>query len=143
MNIITDFNPDDFVIKYFKYKELCCRECLKENKLYFVRDDLFLNTLRGFRFLIDTPIIITSGTRCQKHNSIFSKYSKSYHISGQAADFYTPNMPIIETYRILINLDIFNGIGIYPQTRHNVMHIDVRKERYYWVKWESENIPLF
>lgn len=143
MNIITDFNLNDYVINNFKYKELCCQDCLKEGKGYFVHDDIFLARLRLLRFHLDTPMIPTSGTRCKKHNSIYSKYSKSYHITGQALDFFTPKQPMIITFRQLLYFDLFNGIGIYPQHNTPKLHIDIRQNRYYWIKWNNKNIPLF
>lgn len=143
MNIITDFKPSDFVTPYFRYSELCCQECLKQGKLYFVRDDNFLFILNAFRNYLNSPMIVTSGTRCDKHNPLYSLYYHSYHTLGQALDFYTPTSPLLNTFDNLIRHNRFNGIGIYPQQRTPFLHIDIRNIKYYWLRYDNKDIPLF
>lgn len=143
MIIITDFKLDNYVIPNFRYRELCCKECLKEGLLYFIQDDKFLSTLNRFRLYLNSPMIVTSGTRCEKHNPLYSLYHHSYHAAGQALDFYTPNVPHLTTFNTLIRCDKFNGIGIYPQQSTPFFHVDIRAEKYYWLRWDNKDIPLF
>ena len=66
---------------YFSREELECKCCGK----YIIDDDL-LSRLNRARELAGIPFIITSGYRCQKHNSDVGGVPTSAHTTGKAAD---------------------------------------------------------
>lgn len=76
-------------IKYFKkddFKCPCCGYNIIDLNLVMVLDDI--------REHFSKPIIITSGTRCSKHNRRSADgIQGSKHVTGQAADFYVKNTP--------------------------------------------------
>ena len=71
-------------IKYFKKAEFTCKcGCGSNNinlNLVKICDDI--------RSHFGKPMIITSGTRCTKHNKNVGGVSNSHHLSGKACDFY-------------------------------------------------------
>lgn len=48
------------------------------------------NMLERIRFMTGKPIIITSGFRCPRLNSIVGSFTTSDHLTGQAADIVCP-----------------------------------------------------
>lgn len=81
-------------MKYFTLKELCKSEtarrngidntpgAVEETNLYALVD----NVLDPLRNAWGKPIIVTSGFRCEKLNSIVGGVNGSQHMKGQAAD---------------------------------------------------------
>lgn len=71
---------------YFSRKELECKCC----GVYIIDDDL-LPRLNRARELAGIPFIITSGYRCQKHNSEVGGVPTSAHTKGLAVDIAFKN----------------------------------------------------
>lgn len=75
--------------KNFSKNEFECRDCCKK----FVQVDDLVETLQAIRDYINLPILITSGTRCEKKNKkLLNSVPNSAHLTGEAADIYIPNM---------------------------------------------------
>ena len=99
-----------------------------------------IDKLQELRDIINEPIIITSGYRCQQYNKSIGGYSHSPHLKGEAADIQVKGLSInTVNYRIPIVLagiaSKITGIriGIYP----NHLHIDIRPanpSKYWLVK---------
>lgn len=70
----------------------------------------------------DTPIIITSGYRCEKHNQEENGSPKSQHMAGRAADIKIKGFLPQETAWYAKQVKALHGIGTYP--KH--VHVDVR-----------------
>ena len=49
-----------------------------------------VNLLQEIRDLLDRPIVIHSGCRCELHNKKVGGVSNSAHVAGEAADIYVP-----------------------------------------------------
>ena len=49
-----------------------------------------LDSAQRFRSYINRSLHITSGHRCQRHNSVVRGSNNSYHMKGHAVDFYVP-----------------------------------------------------
>ena len=91
--------------------------------------------LQIIRDIVNVPIKINSGYRCEKHNSSIKGSSKnSQHLEGKAADIVIKGYdPILKTFPLLDQLIeegelIIGGMGKYS----TFTHIDIRKNRARW-----------
>jgi hypothetical protein len=103
-------NKEDIdLTDHFRASELDCNCC---NTLVIDLD--LIKSLEAYRNVVKTPIYITSGYRCQKHNARVGGVSNSFHTKGLAVDFNLgrKNM-IFAMFPILFNY--FNRIGIYAE----------------------------
>lgn len=57
--------------------------------------------LEPIRALIDAPLCITSGYRCEKVNTLIGGSANSQHMKGEAADIFCPRMSQQELFNIL------------------------------------------
>lgn len=105
--------------KFFKIEEFKC-PCCGENRI----DKKFVELLDYARIEADTPFVITSGYRCQKHNDKVKGVEESAHTLGLAADIRAETSS--QRFLILKSLiDIgFSRIGI----AKTFIHVDMAKE---------------
>lgn len=115
-----------FLAKYFFLNEFQC-PCCHCVKLH----PLLLQKLKGLRYKIKKPVIITSGYRCPKYNLEAGGAKNSYHLLGMAADIHVPGVSLNNLLQIARDFG-FHGIGFYP--RKNFLHLDVRNtgQPVYW-----------
>jgi hypothetical protein len=73
------FQPGEFV---FQPGEFVCKCGCGTNK---VKQPL-IDTLNVIRERLGVPVVVTSGTRCAKHNKAVGGVANSNHLSGEAAD---------------------------------------------------------
>jgi len=131
-------------IKYFKPEEFACK-CEKHKFLpVYDMSSLLLFQLEQLRELIKTPIIITSGWRCEEHNKEIGGQPNSSHLTKKAVDITIPN----PDYDRLKNLYLacerigFRGLGIYPHKKF--IHVDMLDRIQRWVQnKEGKYIYLF
>lgn len=106
------------IAKHFYLDEFQCPCC------HLVRLHPFLlQKLKGLRYKIQKPVIITSGYRCLNYNDLVGGVKNSYHLSGMAVDIYIPELPLPELLKVAEEIN-FSGIGYYPQ--NNFLHLDIR-----------------
>jgi uncharacterized protein YcbK (DUF882 family) len=92
-----------------------------------VSSDL-VNALQLLRDVLDEPIHILSGVRCEHRNNECGGAKHSQHLLGNAADIYIKNMSVKALHDFIkTNNDRFKfrGIGFYP--KQGFVHVDVRK----------------
>lgn len=70
-------------IRYFKQSEFDCPDCGLNNMNLTV-----VKIADKVREHFGSPAIVTSGTRCQKHNKEVGGVSNSRHLQGKAIDMY-------------------------------------------------------
>lgn len=82
------------------------------------------NVLDPLRAMIGSPIIITSGYRCQRVNELVGGSKTSQHLLGKAADFhvqgYTPQQMDVVYQTIQMYYD-FDQLIFYPSK--NIIHV--------------------
>jgi uncharacterized protein YcbK (DUF882 family) len=124
--IITNSINNIFVAEFFSLNEFQCPCCCCV-KLH----SLLLQKLKGLRYRIKKPVIITSGYRCPKYNMETGGVKNSYHLLGMAADIYVPGISLAELLQVAREFG-FQGIGFYP--RRNFLHLDIRAtdQQVYW-----------
>jgi uncharacterized protein YcbK (DUF882 family) len=104
---------DHFAAKEFFCK---CGICMDQ-----VIDIFLVGRLQILRDTIGEPIKITSGYRCERHNTQIKGSPNSQHLQGKAADIYVIGMDPSELAgRAYING--FKGIGV----ASNFVHVDTR-----------------
>ncbi|MBA7569595.1 DUF882 domain-containing protein [Candidatus Atribacteria bacterium 1244-E10-H5-B2] len=111
------------IAKNFKLKEFqcpCCKRVMLDSKL--------LKGLVLLRIMLNRPIYINSGYRCNKENERVKGYKDSYHLVGMAADIQVKDISISGLADFAESFG-FKGIGIYK--KH--LHLDVREILYRWV----------
>lgn len=143
IEVITDYDPSAFVIPYFRFRELHCRECYKEGGKYLVIDENFLFHLSLFRKSLNLPIAILSATRCNFHNEKVKGAKNSGHITGQAIDFFVPHFSAKEIYLRIEHLSFFSGVGIYEEEEIPFLHVDILPRIQRWTRKEGKYIYLF
>lgn len=73
---------------------------------------------------INRGIVITSGYRCRAYNEYIKGATNSQHLYGKAADISVVNMSSERLMKIVEELGIFTGRGLYP--KQGFIHVDTR-----------------
>jgi uncharacterized protein YcbK (DUF882 family) len=115
-----------YLSEHFQDKEFCCH-CCGELK---VIDPKLLAGLEKLRAMINRPIHINSGYRCEKHNQRIGGASKSYHLKGMAADISVKGMDSQELFSYCETINEFHGLGCY----RSWVHVDTREKMTVWKK---------
>lgn len=90
-----------------------------------------INACQAIRDVFNLPIVVNSGTRCEKHNAQMGGVPNSYHCQGLAADLSSPELEPEEIMYVARHVKAIGGIGIYD----TFCHIDVREykdRKAYW-----------
>ena len=98
----------------FKLSELIYSEVAINNNINNMPDVLSLDNILNLIFyclqparnLLAQPMIITSGYRCKKLNSLVGGVKNSAHLFGCAADFIVKNCSVSHVIAIISNSDI-------------------------------------
>ena len=90
-----------------------------------------LQILEDIRFHFGgNPVIITSGTRCQKYNdSLIGSIKGSKHVQGKAADLYIRNITtknLLAYCQTLVKSGILNYTYTNSKNMKGVVHIDIK-----------------
>jgi len=110
-------------MKYFLHNEVSCNcGC----KLYIENTTLF-NMIDEARRLASVPFVITSWTRCEKHNKAVGGSTTSSHISGKAIDIKFRDS--VQKFKIIKGLlgAGFCRIGINDKAKFIHCDIDLNK----------------
>lgn len=78
--VSKDFWKD---IKYFKKSEFACKCGCGADSM----DEKLIRIADNLRGHFNSPVIVTSGRRCAKHNAKVGGVANSRHLSGKAMDF--------------------------------------------------------
>ena len=102
---------------HFTDREMDCRcGCQKT-----VAPELLVR-IEALRALIDKPLSVTSGARCEKHNRAIGGALHSWHLQGLAVDISCVDSDLRCEIIHLAALLGFNGIGI----AKTFIHLDLR-----------------
>lgn len=114
-----------FPAKNFKRSEFACHCGCGFNTV----DAELLAVLDMLRDDIDLPIHITSGCRCNQHNTFVDGAKNSQHMTGKAADIKIIGMKPTDVYNLLNDRYPHTyGIGLYKSW----VHIDIRCDKARW-----------
>jgi uncharacterized protein YcbK (DUF882 family) len=82
-------------------------------------DTIFLILLDRLRDLVDGPVNVSSGFRCNTHNKEIGGVDNSWHTKGKAADIYSSKATLKEIYDIAIKM--FDEVIIY--NKNGFVHV--------------------
>ena len=127
------------IAKNFALDEFACHcKCDK----VVVQPDLPV-ALQELRDLLGSPVVITSGYRCKKHNTEIGGAKFSAHLGGFAADCTFPGKSLLDAYLCIVRCLPWTdsgGIGLYPG--RNFIHLDVRKKRKRWGQLDGSYVSF-
>jgi len=120
------------MIKNFTFKEFRCPcGCVSDD----AKVDL-LEALQVVRDLLGLPMVVTSGVRCESHNSHIGAGKGSSHILGLAADILIPNSGYaFELMTATLKSGKFSRVGFGKMDETLVMHLDIDKNKIQKVLW--------
>ena len=108
------------ISEHFSLHEFQCRHC-GQVKLH----PSLLAKLQTLRHQLGTPLVITSGYRCEAHNRTVGGATSSYHVQGMAADIAAgPTNLSVQSLADYCQQMGFGGVGGYGQ--QGFVHVDVR-----------------
>lgn len=86
-------SPRDFwqTIPNFERREFACR-CGKCGGFPAEPDKGLVRLLQDLRWDLDTPLVVSSGVRCENHNTAVGGVANSRHLQGKAADVMAPGI---------------------------------------------------
>jgi uncharacterized protein YcbK (DUF882 family) len=114
--------------EHFSRDELACRCCGKV-ELNFN----FLKFIEKVRTEYGQPMIVTSATRCEQHNTKVGGVKYSAHLTGEAADIFCADS--MDRYK-LVSLALKHGaegIGVYDKFVHMDTKTSQRQGKVIWV----------
>lgn len=104
MRLSENFELEEFVIS-----QVAIRNGIQNEPSNSVINNLRIlceNVLQPLRFIIQEPIIITSGYRSELLNTIIGGAKNSQHIRGEAADIIVPGMQACELFALILKSEI-------------------------------------
>lgn len=108
---------------YFTIEELACRHC-GEYKF----DPSFLALLNQLRHRHGSPLIVSSGYRCQNHPLEVHRATTGTHSTGKAIDFSVTHGNALSVIAIAHDLGI-RRIGVQQKGDGRFIHLDVCTDR--------------
>ena len=92
-----------------------------------------IHALEILRAMVKSPLIITSGRRCSKHNKAVGGAKNSWHLSGCAVDIATPkHLTDEQFFKVALSIKDFGGVGLYEGR----IHVDIRPRKA--VTWRNK-----
>ncbi len=114
----------------FQPAEFTCNHCGKSHPTNPTPPEQVLEWLEIIRSEYgDKPVVVNSGYRCSVHNTNVGGARSSYHLKGQAVDFYIVGVDPATAFRFADELiGDAGGVGKYA----NFTHIDNRGHKARW-----------
>lgn len=83
-------------------------------------DPELLAMIEELRCACESPVIITSGVRCEARNEEVGGVAWSFHKRGHAADLYCPGMPVGQLAALAQDV----GLNILPYYSSGYIHVE-------------------
>lgn len=135
-NFSKKLEGENNLTEHFKVKEFACHDGTD----YIPIDLDLVYKLEDIRQHFGKPITITSGYRSESYNRKIGGTSSSYHVKGKAFDIVVQGISPYDVAHYAQGLWI-NGIGCYYDD--GFVHIDSRKEPYYWKNQSVTQVNTF
>ena len=111
-----------YITRNFTTNEMACGCCGKSDM-----DDEFMRVLQSIRDEMQRPLKITSGFRCEKHNSKVSSTGKSGpHTFAKAADILISGADAMRLFAVAQKHGV-SGVGMSQRGDHakRFVHLDI------------------
>lgn len=89
---------------------------------------------------LEIPIAVPSGYRTKAHNKNIGGSKDSYHMKGLAVDIVPKGISLRKLFIKATKIKGVGGLGWYEDSH---IHIDIRKNRLYWVKLKGKPTKYF
>lgn len=107
---------------YWKPAEFRCK-CGRAECDAVLPQQEFIKRLDELRARMGVPLLLTSGSRCVRHNIEVGGAPNSAHLHGLACDIDTTNLDAVGKLKIKsIACDLFEGIGV----GRTMIHVDLK-----------------
>jgi uncharacterized protein YcbK (DUF882 family) len=113
--------------EHFNRSEFECPCCGK-----FIENGKLLSLLEELRGVVGVPVVVLSGTRCEKHNERVGGSRYSYHLKGMAADVVCDRSRMAIMVLYLLGVMVDRGLGVGLILPSGSVHVDVRGNRASW-----------
>lgn len=125
----TDPLEEGYVSPHFRQSEFACNHCGEIHPTNPTPPAVVLDWLEDIRAHFGGPVNVNSGYRCPTHNKNVGGAPNSYHVQGQAVDFWLPHVSpsVIHEYVVKLVGDA-GGVGKYD----TFTHIDNRGYKARW-----------
>ncbi len=90
--------------------------------------ELVVAALNKIQERFNSPLVITSGYRCEALNKAVGGVPNSQHMLGEAADFYIVGVSLPQVFYYIVNNMEFDQCILYR--RKKIIHISVRPSGY-------------
>lgn len=94
----------DMYTDHFAASEFSCRCGCDTPDSAIVNLWPLASQLEKLRVRLARPVLVTSGYRCISHNYAVGGASRSYHMSGMAADICVPGLTPVYLFQVIRNL---------------------------------------
>lgn len=101
-------------------------------------DEALIGILETVRTHFHSPVNISSGYRCPRHNAACGGAQGSYHCKGMAADITIAGIAPSEIAKYAESIGVL-GIGLYD----GFVHIDTRTRKSFWYSSREESRETF
>lgn len=131
----------DKLSENFKVSEFLCHGsgCCTQGKV----DEKLVEILQSIRDHFGKPVHITSAYRCAAWNRKVGGVSRSYHLSGQAADIKVDDTAPAEVAKYAESIGVL-GIGLYEtDSDGHFVHVDTRTGKSFWYGQKGEKRTTF
>ena len=125
----------------FRVSEFLCHGsgCCTEGKV----DEKLVEILQRIRDHFGKPVHISSAYRCPAWNKKVGGVSRSYHLSGQAADIKVDDTAPAEVAKYAESIGVL-GIGLYEtDSDGHFVHVDTRTTKSFWYGQKGEKHTTF
>lgn len=108
-------------VSNFSLKETACKCGCGANEM----QQEIIDIAQAIREAVGKPLTVTSGFRCEAHNSNEGGSKSSYHTRGMAIDLVCPSLSSKELFDIANRVDGVMGLIWYAGQRN--IHVDTRR----------------
>ena len=130
------WDGDKLLSPSFRVREFACKD--GSDTVYI--DEALVAYLQRIRNWAGAEVRITSGYRTAVWNRKIGGAPNSYHTKGQAVDIVVMNKSIYQVARFAEALGIK---GIERNEDSNYVHIDTRKNKYFWRRYNRKNYIVY
>lgn len=91
---------------------------------YLVSLEIVVEVLNGIQRRFDSPVVVTSGYRCEALNKAVGGVSNSQHMVGEAVDFFVRGVALFDVFTYILDNVEYDQVIMYR--RKHIIHLSVR-----------------
>lgn len=91
---------------------------------YLVSLEIVVEVLNDIQRRFDSPVVVTSGYRCEALNRVVGGASNSQHMVGEAVDFFVRGVTLFDVFIYILDNVEYDQVIMYR--RKHIIHLSVR-----------------